>query len=86
MGGYNANQGRDIRLLSLWVVLDYRYINPLPVKGRIMEYIVIIEQNGRKVGECRLSEIGDPKSFDAIQKLTGREWFILPEGEEKWEI
>ena len=50
------------------------------------KFTVIITYKGRKVGECRLDEIGDPKSFNEIQYLTGREWFILPEGEEKWEI
>ena len=47
-----------------------------------MEYLVIIEQNGRKVGECRLDEIGDPQSFNDIQTLTGRDWYIVPVKEE----
>ena len=53
------------------------------------KFTVIIEQKGRKVGECRLDEIGDPKSFNEIQSLTGRDWYILPAEEiekDRWKV
>ena len=42
------------------------------------KFIVIVTDQGRKVGECRLSEIGDHKSFAEIQNILRRDWYIKP--------
>ena len=42
------------------------------------KFIVIVTDQGRKVGECRLSEIGDARSFAEIQQILNRDWYIKP--------
>ena len=42
------------------------------------KYIVIVTDQGRKVGECRLDEVGNAQSFDEIQNILRRDWYIVP--------